>query len=304
MTTLRELQKTGRAPGIYYGLSFEDYLADPAIGSSGIKDLIVSPEEYWFNSPLNPDREPFDSNAHKVGRAYHAMVLEPWKPFPFKIKEGVKSSKVEGMMGEEDYKMLLRMYKRLLDMPKHWNALHGGVAEVSIFYRDKETGLMCKIRPDNWTPEWVTDLKTCSDVSSKALRWDFPKWKYHVNGTKYSIGMLALKEMIREGYTVPDDFLAGCEAAQVDKFVQRFMERDRQIFCFVLQAKDTPSKRTPNTTRLWNMTPYATEIGHTCVRKGLAVAAEYQDLEGRWPSGYDDVEDIEESMVSSSINYF
>ena len=162
------------------------YHNDPAIGSSGIKNLIVSPEEYWWDSPLNPERGELDTAAYRVGRAYHSMVLEPHKPFPFEVKKGCKTSKVEGMIGEGDYTMLERMRDRLQKSPKHWNALHGGVNEVSIFWRDEDSGLMCKIRPDSFAPEWVADLKTCTDVADKALRYDFPKYGYDVSGTMYS----------------------------------------------------------------------------------------------------------------------
>lgn len=287
-------QPSGLEPGVYVGLSMEEYHNDPAIGSSGIKALNISPEEYWFNSPLNPDREPYDSNAAKVGRAYHAMVLEPEKPFPFTIKE-CKSSKIEGVMGRGDYDMLLRMYKRLLEAPKHWNALHGGVSEVTIVWRDQESGLRCKIRPDCFAPEWVSDLKTCADVSNKALRYDFPKWGYHISGGMYSIGMQNLKRMITDGYQMPPEFSA--------EFITRFMAREKQIFCFVLQEKDGTSQRSANTTRLWNMTPYTTEIAHEKFVKGIATYHENMHIEGRWPSGYPDVEDISEDMVSASINY-
>lgn len=293
-------QLQGREPGVYVNLSMQDYHNDPAIGSSGIKKLLVSEEAYWAASPLNPDREPFDTAAFKVGRAYHSMVLEPEKPFPFEIKRGVKSSKVEGMIGEGDYHMLELMYARLLKNPKHWNSLHGGMAEASIFWRDKATGLMCKIRPDNFAAEYVSDLKTCQDVH-KGLRYDFVKRGYHISGTMYSIGVQALKEMIRDGYQMPVEF--------GEDFVKRLMAREKQMFCFVFQEKPpTSGEVVAMTTRLWNMTPYISEIGHEKFIKGMCAAHDLFSNERNiatkpLSSGYPDIEDITEDMVSAAINY-
>lgn len=289
-------QPKGLEPGVYVNLSMDDYHNDPAIGSGGIKKLIKSPESYWFDSALNPDREPYDTAAFKVGRAYHSMVLEPDKLFPFEIKKGVKTSKVEGMIGEGDYYMLMRMLKRLMENPRHWNALHGGLAEVSIFWRDEATGLMCKIRPDNFAPEWVGDLKTTTSVDSSNLRHDFVKMGYHISGAMYSEGMNALKKMIADGYVMPPEF--------TEEFVAKFTARKTQMFCFVFQEKTTKDgKPTPNTSRLWNMTPYAAELGYEKFVKGLHIYHENQHNTGPWPSGYPDVEDITEDMVSQAINY-
>jgi exodeoxyribonuclease VIII len=287
------MQPQGLAPGVYPALSNEAYHNDPAIGSSGIKDLLIDPEVYWFGSVLNPDRPEFDGPAFRVGRAYHAMVLEPEKDFPFKIKPGVQTSKVDGMIGEGDYKMLLKMYHRLPMTPKHWNALHGGIAECSIFWRDERTGLMCKCRPDNFAPEWVSDLKTIADMQN--LRYDFVKMGYYISGTMYSQGMQALKKMIRDGYVMPEKF---------DKrFIDAFMARETQMFCFIFQEKDTATWPSPNTTRLWNMTPYVAEIGYHKFITALDIYVENMHTIGRWKSKFDGVEDITEDMVSAGINY-
>jgi len=283
-------QPKGLEPGVYPDLSMESYHNDPAIGSSGIKQLAISPEDYWIDSPLNPDREAFDTAAFKVGRAYHSMVLEPEKPFPFEIKKGVHTSKVEGMIGEGDYNMLERMYARLLRSPRAWNALHGGINEVSVFWRDQDTGLMLKCRPDSFAPKWVADLKTTTDVSNRFLPWEFKRRMYHVSGAHYSNGMQALKQMIREGYQMPDAFDA--------EFIAQFMACEKQMFAFVFQEKRAPQGApSPFTVRCLTMTPYATEHGLEIITKGLAAYHDNQSNLAPWPSPFREVEDIVEGMV-------
>ena len=64
--------------GIYFGLPEDRYHALPRLSASGIKDMLISPLEFWWRSPLNPDREEddTDSKAKILGRAYHKLILE------------------------------------------------------------------------------------------------------------------------------------------------------------------------------------------------------------------------------------
>lgn len=63
--------------GIYFGLDAVEYHADPAIGSTGMKDLIVSPVEWWWGTSRNPlYEEPEASDAMTLGSAIHSLVLE------------------------------------------------------------------------------------------------------------------------------------------------------------------------------------------------------------------------------------
>lgn len=64
-------------PGIYFGMSFADYLAIPAMSNSGIKDLLVSGPNFWASSWLNPfKKRKKDTVPQTTGRAYHARVCE------------------------------------------------------------------------------------------------------------------------------------------------------------------------------------------------------------------------------------
>ena len=65
-------------PGIYFGLEAELYHADPALGSTDVKRLLVSAPDYWWHSRLNPARptETEPTPAQAFGRAVHLMVLE------------------------------------------------------------------------------------------------------------------------------------------------------------------------------------------------------------------------------------
>lgn len=62
--------------GLYFGLPEDDYHADPALGSSDIKALLMAPEAYWGQSYMNPLYERKDTVATVRGSAYHKFILE------------------------------------------------------------------------------------------------------------------------------------------------------------------------------------------------------------------------------------
>jgi hypothetical protein len=105
--------------GIYFGLPMEDYLGQNRIGSSGVRDLLVSPADFWANSWLNPDRERKETAATVAGEAYHMARLEPDRfvavyhpnvsgrdlpPFPDAIHTGEQVKAVLAEMGQTQTK--------------------------------------------------------------------------------------------------------------------------------------------------------------------------------------------------------
>lgn len=70
--------------GIYFGLPMDDYLAIERLSKSHIKNLLVSPADFWAESWLNPEPETLTPEQEKrrekarlLGKAYHTARLEP-----------------------------------------------------------------------------------------------------------------------------------------------------------------------------------------------------------------------------------
>lgn len=64
-------------PGIYFGMTEDDYHSIHACSASGLKKLSVSSMDYWANSPLNVEREDESDSIFKaMGRAYHCRICE------------------------------------------------------------------------------------------------------------------------------------------------------------------------------------------------------------------------------------
>lgn len=63
-------------PGIYFGLDENIYHQALALSATGIKALRLDPMAWWEQSPLNPNRQNEETPAMKIGKAFHARIVE------------------------------------------------------------------------------------------------------------------------------------------------------------------------------------------------------------------------------------
>lgn len=67
--------------GLYFGLDDSVYHSLPYLSASGIKNILVSPMNFWAWSWMNPLKPESDSEAMKIGKAYHKRILEGFEAF-------------------------------------------------------------------------------------------------------------------------------------------------------------------------------------------------------------------------------
>jgi PDDEXK-like domain of unknown function (DUF3799) len=90
-------------PGVYFGLPAAEYFADPSLGSTDLKSLLVHPAAYWQRSVMNPNRVDNDTIAKKMGRALHSLVLEGESAFARAfIEEPTPASFPDALVSAED----------------------------------------------------------------------------------------------------------------------------------------------------------------------------------------------------------
>lgn len=71
--------------------------------------------------------------------------------------------------------------------------LHDGLAEQSLFWRDAETGIRCKIRPDLLVlPHLILELKTTFDASLPVFQHTLQMQRYHLSAAMYLEGVRQL----------------------------------------------------------------------------------------------------------------
>lgn len=150
-------------PGIYYDMPITDYHAcKHAVSNSGLGDILQSPYHYYARH-LDPNRPPETTKAGQLeGALAHCAILEPdeflkryaigpdcskaakaWKEFAAQAEsEGKEAIK------PQQYDTAMRQAENVFLLPDVAAHLSKGKAEVSAFWRDEETGVMCRVRPD------------------------------------------------------------------------------------------------------------------------------------------------------------
>jgi hypothetical protein len=195
---LPELSKAHRAKkpiemadGIFPDLPPELYYGTAAIGSSLIKWLApqYTPADFWERSWMNPHIEPVDTKALQFGRAMHTLVLEPnaFETY-FGIKRGVRSTTMQGMVGEGDYERMLRMRDRLMANTHIARLLTGGKPEVSLFWKH-ESGAPMRGRFDYLNGFTSVDLKFVEEISDTLVGELVARYQYDTQAAQYHDGL-------------------------------------------------------------------------------------------------------------------
>lgn len=209
--------------GIHFGLSEDAYHADPALGSTGLKDLIDNAPDYWWSSWMNPARpEEKETDAIRFGRAVHKCVLEGRDAFearyaPCEHPGNIKAGKEERALIEEAGKIPLKRdeYNRILAASAFIKAnsflraaFEGGQPEVSVFWT--VDGIRFKCRFDYLKMRAIADLKSIRNPLNKsfvqACRDRIAGLDYVVSAAHYMDGRRQMARLLKEGavYGAPD----------------------------------------------------------------------------------------------------
>lgn len=137
-----------------------------------------------------------------------------------------------------------------------------GVAELSCYWIDEETGVLCRCRPDFWRYNGViADLKTARDASYEGFQKSIYGWRYHVQHAFYMDG---IREAIRQG-----GFFGIPKMPEPTHFVFGALE-----------------KIEPYASGSYNLDPESVEIGRREYREDLRTYADCLSSD-KWP-GYGD----------------
>lgn len=101
-----------RPDGVYFDLDEDTYHADPALGSTDIRKLLISPSDYWWGSWMNPlkEAEPSEpSPALQRGKAFHKLILEGTEAFVADYARGINQDEFpELLVTADDLKTWLK----------------------------------------------------------------------------------------------------------------------------------------------------------------------------------------------------
>jgi hypothetical protein len=202
-------------PGIYSGVPMSAYhgpsLCDgPSISSSGLRKIFTqSALHYWDQCPYNPDAESQDeTDALILGRGAHHALLgeadfakhfimrpaeldgEPWQGNRKVCKQWLKDRAEEGMtvltaaMRDQIRGMAKGLARNALLSAEGGVRMLDGLIEHTIVWRDEETGVWLKTRPDAIpiNSDEVADLKTAVDVTDEKLQKTVAAYALNMQG--------------------------------------------------------------------------------------------------------------------------
>lgn len=256
-------------PGIYPDVPINEYHSSEGVSNSGIKLLLECPKKYQHHY-LSGESKNISTKAMVEGNQFHTYILEPEK---FKdqyfisekmIRRGkkwdevVENSEQKEIIFTDRLAELEKMKASLMSFNRAGALLSGGVAEVSIYWEDQDTGVMCKSRPDylNVDKKFITDLKTTEDASPSGFARSVSKYNYYVQAAMMFDGFKA----------VTGEDLMG-------------------VFNFAIE------KSPPYCSGVYLIDEQAIEIGREVYKNGLRVFAEHRECD-HWPSYSDDIEEV------------
>ena len=195
-------------PGLYHDLSNEEYHRAPGISKSGLDLIASNPSKYMWQQGAPVDTEKLD--ALDAGTALHCALLEPAEfdsrfivmpEFNLRTVDGRASrdSFMAETTGEGKIVLTAEVHRqlRLMRGSAHAHPVvqmimeARGYNEASIFWNDKDTGVMCRVRPDRhiWTDDLgpvIVDVKKCADITR--FEHHVEEYRYHVQHAMYVDG--------------------------------------------------------------------------------------------------------------------
>lgn len=281
------------AEGIYFNLSNEDYHNDEAVSCSGVKLLLQNPLKYWWNSPMNPQKKKSDTKALRLGRLYHTLLLEPEK---FKseflvlpkgkltksyLKEnGLEQEDIDSLtiIREPDIELAQTAINEIKGDSYYDNWFKGGYPEVSIFWKDKATGVNCRSRFDYLNTDFAIDYKSTQDISDiiKAIA----NFDYNLQSAIYQRGLATV-------LSKDDIFIDGNDEQK--EWVKSLAKNPDFQFRFLFQEKTEPYI-TRSATLACDILQQSNVLFQTALNIYLMNFEKY-GVE-KWGSGYDEIEEI------------
>lgn len=181
------------------------YESIPAVNWSSLKHMRVSPLQYQHELT----RERKDTDAFRMGRAIHALVLEPqhWDR-DFAVWDGAarrgaawdtfaELHRSRTILTAQESRRAKLAAMAVRSHPVARQHLRDGVAEHTIQWVDAETGVECKGRVDAVNGHLV-ELKTAADIDPVRFASAAARYGYHAQLAFYFDGLAALGHQMHE----------------------------------------------------------------------------------------------------------
>lgn len=196
-------------------LSDEQYHSDrTALSSSGLREALDTAQNFFSKVIRGTKRK--ETDAMRLGTAAHLAILEPEQ---FKKRYIVmpdfgdfrspknREARDEWLAGlpssamvltQEQLDKLCYMIDSLLKHTVAVNMLKDGIQEAVGYFREPETGIKCRFKPDFLRHDLkvLPDLKTCRDASPRGFQKAIIEKGYHIQLGFYEMGVQAIHKRV------------------------------------------------------------------------------------------------------------
>jgi exodeoxyribonuclease VIII len=212
--------------GILEGQDIEEYHAGPGISKTGLDLIERSPLHYYaeYLDPARPPKANDETPARLVGHLAHCAILEPAEfdkryavlpadapRRPTSAQWNAKNPSSDSLMAmswwrewlaknegrtvitHDQRETAMRQAESVRRLPDIREALGRGRPEVSAYWRDPATGVLCRCRPD-WRHDAgdknviLVDVKTYSNAAPAEFARQIARMRYHVQAAYYTDG--------------------------------------------------------------------------------------------------------------------
>jgi len=251
---------------------YENMTNDVYHKSSGVSKSVLDMSVVDLYKPEWSRVCPIDSDKIKTfnfGDAMHAICLEPHRlkadftvmpDFNLRTNSG-KQEKKEfeeyhkdfKILTDKEHKKLCLMYESVMSHPKARALIEAdGIAEGSYFWKDDETGLLCKCRPDkNLSNGLLVDIKTTPDI--KTFNQSVDDYRYYVQDPWYCDGVKRFEcEQRMEFLVIQKNIELGRYPVEVISLPSEVIEYGRDVYRDNLNqyAEFLEQKKEPKTKEL------------------------------------------------------
>ena len=201
------------------------YFRLKSIDQSQLKQFLKNPAD-WAYHRLNDDHKPTD--AMKFVTAFHAYLLgtsdvvslPEGESFRSKDNQKWRDEQLEAgniIVSYNDMQLLKRMKEGIEqtslmpEYPDYMEIIEQGTKEQCIEWKDRQTGLMLKAKPDLIPvgTDYLVDLKTAQKADAESFAKEVINYGYHIQTVFYRAAVAACK---------PDAFDRGSKAPSTMQF--------------------------------------------------------------------------------------
>ena len=201
------------------------YFRLKSIDQSQLKQFLKNPAD-WAYHRLNDDHKPTD--AMEFGTAFHAYLLgtsdvvslPEGESFRSKDNQKWRADQLEAgniIVSYNDMQLLKRMKEGIEqtslmpEYPDYMEIIEQGTKEQCIEWKDRQTGLMLKAKPDLIPAgtDYLVDLKTAQKADAESFAKEVINYGYHIQTVFYRAAVAACK---------PDAFDRGSKAPSTMQF--------------------------------------------------------------------------------------